>query len=125
MRWSVVAGAGLAVVILTACAPRAEEQTADSAAIGAGFRALPHPADSGAAAEAPVVRMPPPVVRDAQRALARIGYNPGPANGVMGHETMDALRAFQRSNDLPETGMLDARTRRALADGSGAGGGAR
>lgn len=125
MRWSVVAGAGLIATMLTACAPRAEEQPGDSALTGAGASALPRPADSGAAAETPVVAMPPPVVRDAQRALARIGYNPGPANGLMGQDTMDALRAFQRSNDLPETGQLDARTRRALADGSGSGGGAR
>ena len=125
MRWSVLAGMGLAGMMLTACAPRAEEQPSHGAATGAGVNVLPHPADSGPAAEAPVVAMPPPVVRDAQRALARIGYNPGPANGVMGPATMDAVRAFQRSNDLPETGLLDARTRRALADGSGSGGGAR
>jgi peptidoglycan hydrolase-like protein with peptidoglycan-binding domain len=62
-------------------------------------------------------------VRDAQRALAQNGYNPGPVDGVIGTQTVQALRAYQRSNNIPESGQLDTRTRQALLSGSGRGGG--
>ncbi|WP_454717934.1 lytic murein transglycosylase [Caulobacter segnis] len=42
----------------------------------------------------------------AQIALARVGFNPGPADGVIGAGTRKALRAWQQSNQLPADGYL-------------------
>lgn len=42
--------------------------------------------------------------RALQRALARRGYDPGPADGVPGDRTEAAVRAFQRANGLSVTG---------------------
>jgi TPR repeat protein len=48
-------------------------------------------------------------VREVQRLLARLGFDPGPADGIVGAQTRSAVRAFERSRGLPETGVVDAR----------------
>lgn len=44
----------------------------------------------------------------AQIALARVGFNPGPADGVIGAGTRRALRAWQQSQQLPADGYLSS-----------------
>lgn len=44
----------------------------------------------------------------AQIALARVGFNPGPADGVVGANTRKALRAWQQSQQLPADGYLSS-----------------
>jgi peptidoglycan hydrolase-like protein with peptidoglycan-binding domain len=53
-------------------------------------------------------------VRDAQIALQNAGFDPGRIDGVMGAKTQEALREFQASQGLPQTGTLDAATQRQL-----------
>ncbi|MGH7798699.1 MAG: peptidoglycan-binding domain-containing protein [Candidatus Binatia bacterium] len=58
-------------------------------------------------------------VRQAQEALKNQGQNPGPIDGIMGPQTRQALRGFQKANGLTQTGTLDAETRQKLnIDGS-------
>lgn len=57
-------------------------------------------------------------VREAQRALADRGFDPGVADGIWGPQTARAARDFQRANDLAVTGRLDARTSTALREGT-------
>jgi localization factor PodJL len=54
------------------------------------------------------------LVRDAQVALRDAGFDPGEIDGVMGRKTRAALREFQASQGLPQTGRLDAATREEL-----------
>ncbi len=49
-----------------------------------------------------------------QRALARLGYDPGPADGVPGPRTRAAVRAFQAAAGLPVDGRPSEALRRAL-----------
>ena len=49
-------------------------------------------------------------VAAAQRALARHGHDPGPADGLMGPRTRAALRAFQIERELTPHGRLDEAT---------------
>ncbi len=58
--------------------------------------------------------------RQAQRALADRGYDPGPVDGVWGTRSTRALRDFQRASNLTETGRLDTRTMDALRTGGSA-----
>lgn len=51
----------------------------------------------------------------AQERLDALGLSPGPIDGLIGPRTRDALRAFQRQNDLPATGQLDWQTQIALS----------
>ena len=46
-------------------------------------------------------------VRELQRLLTQEGYKPGPVDGVMGNKTRNAIREFQRDNDLPITGQAN------------------
>ncbi len=49
-------------------------------------------------------------IRRAQEVLKAEGHNPGPIDGVMGPKTQEALRQFQRQENLQETGRLDRQT---------------
>ena len=55
----------------------------------------------------------PTLVTDIQRALSKAGYNPGPIDGVIGGQTMEAVTTFQQAKGLP-TGQLTIETIRAL-----------
>ena len=43
-------------------------------------------------------------LRDMQRVLDQLGYDPGPVDGVMGRKTRAAIRLFQEGAELPVTG---------------------
>jgi peptidoglycan hydrolase-like protein with peptidoglycan-binding domain len=51
-----------------------------------------------------------------QRRLARLGFAPGPVDGVYGPQTTAAVEAFQMLAELRQTGRADARTVAALED---------
>jgi localization factor PodJL len=42
-----------------------------------------------------------------QKLLADNGFDPGPADGKLGRQTIDAISAFQSQAGLPETGQID------------------
>lgn len=49
-------------------------------------------------------------VRHVQQALSNKGFNPGQIDGVYGPHTANALRQYQRKEDLKVTGHMDAST---------------
>jgi putative chitinase len=55
-----------------------------------------------------------PAVMEAQKKLTRLGYYKGVLNGIYDQMLRAALWAFQKDEDLPQTGRLDARTREEL-----------
>ena len=54
-----------------------------------------------------------PRVMMMQRALKRAGYNPGPIDGIIGSQTKNAIRRFQKANGLA-SGAITLQTLRAL-----------
>ncbi len=44
-------------------------------------------------------------VYNIQKKLAELGYNPGPADGIMGGKTRKAIKLFQQDNDLTVDGL--------------------
>jgi localization factor PodJL len=54
-------------------------------------------------------------IADAQRALARLGFYRGQADGMSSTDLRNAIRAFQRDQGLATTGDLDAATAAKLA----------
>jgi len=66
------------------------------------------------ASRAPVDLSNREVLRDAQRQLKALGFDPGSSDGTLGPQTEAALRAYQHSYRLPETGRLDEVTARSL-----------
>jgi putative peptidoglycan binding protein len=57
-------------------------------------------------------------IGQAQELLKDAGFNPGPTDGVLGPRTKAALRRYQASHRLPETGVLDEATRESLMPSS-------
>lgn len=49
-----------------------------------------------------------------QTGLARRGYYHGPIDGVVGSESREAIRAFQKAQGLPVTGLIDPPLLKAL-----------
>ncbi|WP_439579599.1 trypsin-like peptidase domain-containing protein [Elioraea sp.] len=70
----------------------------------------PHRPGPSAPAQAPTEGRP----AAAQRALAALGYDPGPPDGVIGPRTRHAITSFQRDQNLPVSGELDTSTLAAL-----------
>ena len=65
-------------------------------------------------AAAPEPRYSAAVVRRVQETLANRGFKAGPADGRMHAATQQALRQFQKSENLEDTGRLNDRTLAAL-----------
>ena len=65
----------------------------------------------------PVQKNPADVVRRAQEALDRAGYDIGVADGQTGPRTLAAIKRFQTDRYLPVTGQLDEATLGALGIG--------
>ena len=57
---------------------------------------------------------PDTIVEAVQRTLSERGYDPGKVDGVMGWRTRGALRKFQRTVGLLDTGLIDDETLAAL-----------
>ena len=49
-------------------------------------------------------------IKEVESVLQRRGYKPGPVDGNMDSQTEQAIRAFQRDNNLKVTGVLDVPT---------------
>jgi len=49
-----------------------------------------------------------------QKVLTKLGYKPGPIDGIWGGKTEASLKAFQQTNNFPVTGKLDPQTKQKL-----------
>ena len=49
-----------------------------------------------------------------QQKLSQLGYNPGPADGVSGSQTTEAIRQFQKDHGLDVDGVVGPATLAAL-----------
>jgi peptidoglycan hydrolase-like protein with peptidoglycan-binding domain len=49
-------------------------------------------------------------IRKVEQALQSKGHNPGRVDGVMDNDTRAAIRAFQKQNNLSQTGTVDPET---------------
>jgi localization factor PodJL len=58
------------------------------------------------------------LVKKVQALLAEQGYDPGPADGFEGPKTRDAIRAFQRTFGMSETGLISADLAKVLSNQS-------
>jgi peptidoglycan hydrolase-like protein with peptidoglycan-binding domain len=56
----------------------------------------------------------PGTIAVAQQTLRAEGYDPGPVNGQLGPQTVEAVKQAQKDRELEPTGRLDRRTIAAL-----------
>ena len=52
---------------------------------------------------------PQNVVRELQKRLKELGFEPGPIDGLYGPKTEKAIRAYQKSHGLVQTGRISTR----------------
>ncbi len=57
-----------------------------------------------------IIRVEGVSAADLQKALVRAGYNPGPVDGHVGKRTKNAVKAFQRKNNLRADGIVGEKT---------------
>ena len=55
-------------------------------------------------------------VKKLQQELGQLNYYEGPVDGLMGPQTVAAIRDLQRQAGLPQTGTMNAATQKALAN---------
>ncbi|MCI0680753.1 MAG: Ig-like domain-containing protein [Gemmataceae bacterium] len=55
------------------------------------------------------------VILGLQKALKKVGYDPGPIDGIMGPKTSTALKQFQKDNGLAADGVAGPATQAAMA----------
>jgi Putative peptidoglycan binding domain len=65
-------------------------------------------------APAPTPVRPSAAVKTLQQQLAQLNYYEGPADGIMGNQTIQAIQYLQRDAGLPQTGQMNAATAAAL-----------
>jgi localization factor PodJL len=75
---------------------------------------LPSHGWAAQADESPAQAASAEIVRMTQKLLSELGYSPGPADGHWGPNSQNALKAFQRSAGLPETGLITPQVVRAM-----------
>jgi hypothetical protein len=74
------------------------------------------PADQSVAPGRPAAPAAPgQAVLGIQKALRKLGFDPGAPDGVMGPPTQDAIKAFQKTQGLPADGKLGPPTQTAIA----------
>ena len=71
------------------------------------------PATNPAQPTTPAVT-PSASVKQLQRELAQLNYYEGPVDGLMGPQTIAAIKDLQRQAGLPQTGTMNAATQKAL-----------
>ncbi|MEM9682990.1 MAG: peptidoglycan-binding protein [Pseudomonadota bacterium] len=88
-------------------APPAAKPVPASVSPTQSLPASPTPTDKPATAETTDVTAVGETVQIVQLALAKRGYDPGPANGRAGKKTQAAIRKFQADTDQKPTGSID------------------
>jgi Putative peptidoglycan binding domain len=120
--WALVVGAAVAAAIValaavlafshsTTAAPAATPSASTSAPAGGTTPNTPvnpsHPVT-------PV--QPSAAVMQLQRELGQLNYYEGPVDGLVGPQTIAAIKDLQRQAGLPQTGVMNAATQAALAN---------
>ncbi len=59
---------------------------------------------------------PSAAVKKLQQELGQLNYYEGPDDGIMGPQTVQAIKYLQRDAGLPQTGQMNAATQAALAN---------
>ena len=71
---------------------------------------------SGTSGHSVTPAQPSAAVEQLQRELGQLNYYEGPVDGVMGPQTIAAIKDLQRQAGLPQTGQMNAATQAALAN---------
>src|ERR1700749_2213328 len=116
--WLVVVGtvSAAALVVLAVVLLIGHPSTAP-ATVGSGTSSPPANPPTPVTPSHPVTPVQPSsAVMQLQRELGQLNYYEGPVDGLMGPQTIAAIKELQRQAGLPQTGQMNAATQAALAN---------
>jgi peptidoglycan hydrolase-like protein with peptidoglycan-binding domain len=60
------------------------------------------------------------LIKVVQEVLAKMGYDPGPVDGLIGPGTARAIRSFEEQQKMPQKGRISGKVLKALIEVTGA-----
>jgi Putative peptidoglycan binding domain len=116
--WLVVVGtvSAAALVVLAAVLLIGHPSTAPATAGSSTSSASANPATPVTPSHPVTPVQPSSAVMQLQRELGQLNYYEGPVDGLMGPQTIAAIKDLQRQAGLPQTGQMNAATQAALAN---------
>jgi len=117
--WAIVIGGVIAAALIVLAAvglshDHAATSSTPAASTSASAPASANPAQP-ATPNAPAV-VPSASVKKLQQELGQLNYYEGSVDGIMGPQTIAAIKDLQRQANLPQTGTMNAATQAALAN---------
>jgi len=112
---SLVVGAAVAVALVALAVVLAHSHSSAAPASGASTSASA-PAQPTTPSSPVTPAKPSAAVEKLQQELGQLNYYNGPIDGIMGPQTVDAIKYLQRDAHLPQTGQMNAATQAALAN---------
>jgi hypothetical protein len=115
--WALVVGAAVAAAIVALAAVLAfSHSSAAPAPAPSASTSVPAGGNTPVTPVHPVNPVhPSAAVMQLQRELGQLNYYEGPVDGLMGPQTIAAIKDLQRQANLPQTGVMDPATQKALA----------
>jgi Putative peptidoglycan binding domain len=120
--WALVVGAAVAAAIVALAAVLAFSHSTAAPATTTPSASTSAPA-GGTTPSTPVSPshpvtpvQPSAAVMQLQRELGQLNYYEGPVDGLMGPQTIAAIKDLQRQAGLPQTGVMNSATQAALAN---------
>ena len=117
--WAIVIGAVIAAALIVLATTGLTHNHAATGSSPAASTSASAPAPASANPAQPTTPAAPAVVPSAsvkklQQELGQLNYYEGSADGIMGPQTIAAIKDLQRQANLPQTGTMNAATQAAL-----------
>jgi peptidoglycan hydrolase-like protein with peptidoglycan-binding domain len=115
--WALVVGAAVAAAIIALASVLAFTHSSSTPATSpSASTSAPAGGTTPVSPAHPVTPVQPSAaVMQLQRELGQLNYYEGPVDGLMGPQTIAAIKDLQRQANLPQTGVMNSATQTALA----------
>jgi TolA-binding protein len=122
--WSVVIGAALVAALVALTMVLSLSHSSQAPAASGTPTSTSAPAQSNGNSTSPAhpsgtpttPAQPSAAVKELQQELGQLNYYIGPDDGIMGPQTVQAIKYLQRDAHLPQTGQMNTATQAALAN---------
>ena len=114
--WAVVVGTAVAVALVALAVALTHSHSSQAPATNGTPTSTSVPAQPTTPASPAHPVQPSAAVVKLQQELGQLNYYEGPDDGIMGPQTIQAIKYLQRDAHLPQTGQMNAATQAALAN---------
>lgn len=116
--WIAALAAALVAVIVALCVVLTGSHSSTTPAASTSSSSAPATtsggSSSGGSTHTVTPVQPSAAVETLQRQLGQLNYYEGPVDGLMGPQTIAAIKDLQRQANLPQTGVMNTATQNAL-----------